>query len=533
MGSKRKDRHLRAVPAPEETAESVIREALQSDHPFELLDFVGGALEPVLRGEPPEGLFEDDDEVTVESIVSGLMLMDSREITAALYVYAALLEGTSLATEIAAELGRRDWELPQCVRELGDITIEETMSAPDPAGNGDWVLVSLRWPSGLPLTIVMTVDFNGGNVATDGFLAPDDMAGVTDALLEDIESLPAPQPLAPEEARARIEEALANADRTKFSLESEAWPAARPVVEWVAGRPPPGGKGYGPANWSVADEMALIDAFLTSEWGQPIADLPNTVGVLDAMIGCAVGSGHGDPLRWSPESVLVALSMRLPRMLADHPEYLARVPEVMRQFIRYSHAQRGLCADFTEETLTALDDGVRDNDAEGPQQASFDFAGPPARRTTADRIGGWAFAWFPKDQWGEARARFQLTAMPVDHAAYSRVIEGRIRETSQSIKQPLSVAPLNVDELLEYARSHDMNPNSDKVRPALAAEMARTGKTNRLATGTQPTLLVQFRSQVQAMLLAEELAGHALSAPGCGHDAIVSCFGRSIKSARV
>jgi len=39
MGSKREDRHLRAVPVPEQIAESVIREALQPGHPLELLAY--------------------------------------------------------------------------------------------------------------------------------------------------------------------------------------------------------------------------------------------------------------------------------------------------------------------------------------------------------------------------------------------------------------------------------------------------------------------------------------------------------------
>jgi uncharacterized protein YecA (UPF0149 family) len=40
---------------------------------------------------------------------------------------------------------------------------------------------------------------------------------------------------------------------------------------------------------------------------------------------------------------------------------------------------------------------------------------------------------------------------------------------------PLSVAPLQVEEILEYARAHDMEPDSDEIRPTLAAEKARTG----------------------------------------------------------
>lgn len=475
MGSKRNDRHLQAVPAAAETAESVVRQALQSDHPFELLDFVGGTLEVLLRGVPPEGVFDEDDAITVESVVSGLLLMDSREITAVLYVYAALLEGTPLATEISEELGRRNWELPEWVRDIGDITIEETMCAPEPPEDGETVLVSFRWPSGLPLTVVVATDFNIANAAIDGFFSPEDMAAITGPLMEGTDVAPAPQPLAPEEARARIAEALAKADEIQYPFETATWPTARPVIEWVIRRLPPGGKGYGPTDWTVDDELALIDAFLATKWGRPVTNDPNTESALIAIIGYAVESGVGDPLRWSPDSVVIALSEWIPHMLADYPETRATVPEVMRQFIRYSHAQKGLSADFTEETLTALDDWVRDSGAEESQQ-SFDVREGTAQPSSASQGGGWAFAWFPEDQWAEARARFRLTTMPAGHVEYCGVIEGHIRETSKSSATPLSVAPLQVEEILEYARSHDMEPDSDEIRPALAAEKARTGR---------------------------------------------------------
>ncbi|ORW00284.1 DUF6398 domain-containing protein [Mycobacterium kyorinense] len=46
----------------------------------------------------------------------------------------------------------------------------------------------------------------------------------------------------------------------------------------------------------------------------------------------------------------------IPRKIVAPPEYLAKAPDLLRAFIRFAHAEIGLRADLTDETLAAIDD---------------------------------------------------------------------------------------------------------------------------------------------------------------------------------
>ena len=63
-----------------------------------------------------------------------------------------------------------------------------------------------------------------------------------------------------------------------------------------------------------------------------------------------------------------------PRKIVAEPELLLRMPEVLRAFIRFAHAEAGLDASLTADTLRAVDgfepeyrDAVRRPHRQGPE----------------------------------------------------------------------------------------------------------------------------------------------------------------------
>lgn len=89
----------------------------------------------------------------------------------------------------------------------------------------------------------------------------------------------------------------------------------------------------------------------------------------------------------------------------------------------------------------------------------------------------YSVAWFPRDQIEAALTRWPSLADDLnDPDAYCRTIEARLREIrSETGRQP-SVAPLRVEQLVEFAEENGIDPDSGAARSRFAAELGRVGE---------------------------------------------------------
>jgi hypothetical protein len=129
---------------------------------------------------------------------------------------------------------------------------------------------------------------------------------------------------------------------------------SRHLLEWVIRLLPGGGTGYQLEEWTEAAQDEVIGRFLESpqavRLGTDAADITQT------LVWFATDYGLNDPLRWSPGSVAYLLLDWLPRKVMADPEYLSQVPSVLRRFVRFAAAERGLAAELVENTLAAIDE---------------------------------------------------------------------------------------------------------------------------------------------------------------------------------
>lgn len=90
----------------------------------------------------------------------------------------------------------------------------------------------------------------------------------------------------------------------------------------------------------------------------------------------------------------------------------------------------------------------------------------------------YSVAWFPRDQIGAALARWPSLANDLnDPDAYCRTIEARLQDVrSETGRQP-SVAPLGVEQLVEFAEENGIDPDSGAARSRFAAELSRVGES--------------------------------------------------------
>lgn len=90
----------------------------------------------------------------------------------------------------------------------------------------------------------------------------------------------------------------------------------------------------------------------------------------------------------------------------------------------------------------------------------------------------YSVAWFPRNQIDTALSRWPSLADDLsDPDAYCRTIEARLREVKGETGRQPSVAPLQVERLVEFAKEHDLAPESGVARSQLAAELGRMGES--------------------------------------------------------
>lgn len=90
----------------------------------------------------------------------------------------------------------------------------------------------------------------------------------------------------------------------------------------------------------------------------------------------------------------------------------------------------------------------------------------------------YAVAWYPRDQIEAALKRWPSLAGDLeDPDAYCRIIESRLREVRNATGRVPSVAPMDVDALVQFASEHGLDPDSGSARSRFAAVLGSRGET--------------------------------------------------------
>ena len=354
-------RHLHSVPersargAEDQDLFQSLRRALRSGEPLDLLAVVSGLLEvtdPRSRDpRAPEGQRPGIDEL-VESFVG----TPYAETTAALAALKALTADEVLAARIGRELETRRHPMPEWLR-----TLHEARPDPDVwfmthvLGDGDDYLLGVVLPTGDALSALVYVDHNLGSVVKDAFVVPEpleDLAIKVGTLMEDPDqSLTRTDPAT---ARATVEAAIDAGSRLFPPLTSESWPMCRPLVEWMMRMLPAGGAAPQQKQWSPEETAAVAADFFASPYGAPLDD-DDGRSLLESVLWFRTDYAPDDPLRWSAVTVEMLLIHWYPHTVIAEPTYLAKLPDLVRAYIRYCHARNGIRRELTAETLAALD----------------------------------------------------------------------------------------------------------------------------------------------------------------------------------
>jgi hypothetical protein len=330
--------------------------ALATDDPLPLLSLASTLLSafedrPSL-GRPQESALPPRDEVLQTFFDAPLV-----ETSALLAAVAGLAGDEMLRHRVRREIGSRAHVLPRWLLAMDEAEpVDGVFQMRHVLGDGENLVVGVRLPGGSELCAAVYVDHNLGTLVKDAYVVRGSLPELVELMrttADDPDT--AITGLDPADARARITEAIELGAITVPPIETDTWPACRPLVEWAVGLLPDGGTGYERPEWTDADKQALADRFFASPFGAGLDDADRR-SLLDSLLWFGTDYGPGDPLRWSPVAVGILLTDWIPRKIVADVPHLAQAPELLRAFIRFSHAERGIRAGLTEETLAAVDE---------------------------------------------------------------------------------------------------------------------------------------------------------------------------------
>jgi hypothetical protein len=329
---------------------------LRSGKPLDLLAEASSLLTLVDPREYGFGRREGEPPWSLRELVDTFLDVDRVETSALLAVVAELgSHDEVLKARIRRELEERGDRLPEWLARLGETDVYAAKEMVHVLGDGDNVNLAVRFAGGAEVAAVVYIDHNVGTLVKDAFVVPESMAELEvfmRAKVDDSDTVWRDLDLA--DARVRISEAIERAAMTVPPFETDTWPVCRPLIEWLTRRMPSGGTGYERSVWSEREQQALADRFFASPFGASLDDADHR-GLLESLIWFGTDYGPGDPLRWSPVAVEIILVDWIPRKLVADDAYLSKAPDLLRAFVRYCHAERGIRAELTRDTLAAID----------------------------------------------------------------------------------------------------------------------------------------------------------------------------------
>jgi hypothetical protein len=337
---------------PEATPEGAllveeVRRALDTGHPLDLL----GMASLMIEASKPDPLAayvksgERRETVPLNDLVASFVGVHAPETTALLAVLAELLvDDEDLRRRCATEVAARHDSLPPWISGLPHVDVYRVVRMTHVLGDGDELVIGAKLASGHEVTCVAFIDHLRLSEVKDAFFVPDSIGRVLSAAAAN-NSDPDTSfvDLSLDDARAWIQHGL---DRLPFLVRTDSWPDCRPLVRWLIGHMPEGGQKYEPS-WEWESTEELRDQFFASPEGAPFDDYDHRE-LLSRLLDT------GDPLRWSAARMAQVFAGSLDENASLRS--VLDVPDLLRAFVPFAHAQSGIRDELTAEALAVIDE---------------------------------------------------------------------------------------------------------------------------------------------------------------------------------
>ena len=238
---------------------------------------------------------------------------------------------------------------PSGSQDLSHIQVYRAVRATHVLGDEDELLIGVQLAGEYDLTCVVHLNHNMLSEVDDAYFLPQSIDNVLSVAIErntDPDVSFVDMNIA--DARAWIDHGLA---QSLFPIDSDTWPDCRALVVWLASHLPEGGAKFETSEWDWAPLLKLVRRFFASPSGAPFDDFCS-----EELLQELIDSGTGDPFRWSAARVARLLD-GVPFYGEHHPlESVLKVPELLRAFVPFAHAQSGIRDELTSEALAVIDE---------------------------------------------------------------------------------------------------------------------------------------------------------------------------------
>jgi hypothetical protein len=334
-----------------------VRLSLAHEHPLDFLGLVSLMIQTLtpdrytwLRADSPAP-------AALPNFVDNCIAARDSERTALLAALAEMLEDDALRELCRREVARRDEVLPLWIQSLADVEAYRAVRMSHVLGDRDELLIGMRLGE-FDLTCAVNIDHYSLVEITDAVVLPDPLDVVlADAEEEFIDGDLRPMDLSLADARAWIAHGLESSEGLRIQ-ERANWPRCRPLVRWLIGYLPEGGKGYQEPVWDPQRSAALFADFFASPAGLPF-DHRDTRELLSAL---CEETGNGDPLQWSALRVTHVADCTLHGYDFSVGTVL-ELPKLLKAYVPFAHARGGIREGLTADALAAID-GIQGRVAE-------------------------------------------------------------------------------------------------------------------------------------------------------------------------
>ncbi|RBY85080.1 hypothetical protein DQ240_12655 [Blastococcus sp. TF02A-26] len=283
-----------------------------------------------------------------------LLAWNCVESSAGALAMATLAGHADLRRRVRRDLADRGHFVPRWLADLHRSTsVARAVEVSGPFRDLDDLVLGVTTPTGHPLTAVVRVDNEIRSRDVGGALFEHPLDTVVDGMTRPGDPDVHVRDISPADVRARLEAALSGPDVDALIGKSTDWSSQRPILRWMLALLTAGGDATVPGSMDDVDLDAVAAEFLASPWGRPWTrrGLPL---LLEEILADGLGNGIGDPLLWAPHHVRRLLGVEPAEALLDHLD-AGRTPELLRDLIRYGHAERGLRPELIDRSLAAVD----------------------------------------------------------------------------------------------------------------------------------------------------------------------------------
>lgn len=333
------------------TLTALLREALSSGDPLYFLAMVSFGLGKTMPD--PFDIRHDKPEVlNLGNIVSNAIAEDSPEMTAFLAVVAELVDDDEQQAHCRRAIADRSDELPKWLLRLGDLDIYRAVHRTHVLGDYSELLIGARLADRTELTCIVHFAHSSYLEITDAGFLSESISSIITTVTQELEHPDFTHvELSLADARAWIDEGFGERE-TLFLPNSTAWPEFRALMHWFLRKLPDGGARGEAPTWTSHDILMLL-----RECFAPLPERPRgRIHAIYVLAELCEDSGTGDPLRWSAariREVLDADTSEDDEFDGDRPFEL---PELLRVFVPFAHAQAGIRQGLTDRALAAIDE---------------------------------------------------------------------------------------------------------------------------------------------------------------------------------